>query len=224
MNTFIKLILFIFVAITPIKSEIKLTKIDFKVKENGLVMKLDFSEDMLLNKASGWYAPTGWFYITLLNCTMDSSKITMSEIPKLIQDIQFDPVGESVQISLKLKEKPMDFEFFQKGILHHLFLSTRSKTHQLVINKPNQKIDIHIDPNEVNPTTHIFTQSDTKFKTAGYILGVSFLVAGVVQEDANTSANLELLTGIGILAGTFIWDKYYSTYSKNLVMTIEQND
>ena len=113
---------------------------------------------------------------------------------------------------------------FQKGILHHLFLSIRSKTHQLVINKPNQKIDIHIDPNEVNPTTHIFTQSDTKFKTAGYILGVSFLVAGVVQEDANTSANLELLTGIGILAGTFIWDKYYSTYSKNLVMTIEQND
>ena len=64
-----------------------LNDIDFQIKENGLLIEFSFSSDIPLNHASGWYAQTGWFYVTLLNTTIDSSTVPSIQISELVNCI-----------------------------------------------------------------------------------------------------------------------------------------
>lgn len=186
-----------------------LRDIDFQIKENGLILEFSFSSDISLNHASGWYAQTGWFYVTFLNTSVDSSNLPPLNKSELIRDIQFDQVGESVQLSLKLSNPPENHEFFQRSDTKQLFLSLRSPMTIIYKTESIVKKEIQISTAEVPKLELFIPEKDKTFSKIGYILGTSFTIAGVLQEDSESSMNWELPAGIGILFGTYVYDKYF---------------
>ena len=196
-----------------------LQNIDFQVKENGLIIEFDFSSDMSLEHASGWYAQTEWFYVTFLNTTIDSTIVPSIQKPKVIKDIQFDQAGESVQLSIKLSVPPENHEFFQRSDTKQLFLSLRSSMPIISMADSTIKQEIQILASEITKPELSIPEEDNNIKVIGYFIGVSFTVSGILQEDSKSSANWELPTGIGIFLGTYVYDKYFD---KQNIISIEK--
>ena len=186
-----------------------LQNIDFQVKENGLIIEFDFSSDISLGHASGWYAQTEWFYITILNTTIDTSIVPLIEISEFIKDIQFDQVGESIQLSIKLSVPPENHEFFQRSDKKQLFLSLRSSMPIISKADSTTKQEIQILASEITKPELSIPEQDNNIKLIGYFIGISFTVSGILQEDSKSSTNWELPTGIGIFLGTYVYDKYF---------------
>ena len=201
-----------------------LNDIDFQIKENGLLIEFSFSSDIPLNHASGWYAQTGWFYVTLLNTTIDSSTVPSIQISELVKDIQFDQIGESVQVSFKLSMTPENHEFFQRLDTKRLFLSLRSPVRTISFADSTAKQEILISAAEVTKHELFIPEQDKSIKVIGYVLGVSFTVAGILQENSKSSANWELPAGIGIFLGTYVYDKYFDKQNNISIEQLEEDN
>lgn len=57
-----------------------------------------------------WLGRDNWFYITIANASVDVSGISNLSFPNFVSDVKVIPYSQSVQISLKLKEKIKDYE------------------------------------------------------------------------------------------------------------------
>ena len=198
-----------------------LRDIDFQIKENGLVIEFGFSSDIHLDHASGWYAQTEWFYITFLNTTIDSSIVSSIQIPKFVKDIQFDQLSESVQLSLKLSVPPENHEFFQRSDTKHLFLSLRSPMPIIYKADPTANQEIQISTADVTEPELFIPEKDKRITVIGYFIGISFTVAGILQEDSNGSVNWELPAGTGIILGTYVFDKYFDKQNSISIEKLE---
>ncbi len=201
-----------------------LQDMDFQVKDNGLVLEFGFSTDISLNNASGWYAQTGWFYVTFLNTSVDSSNLPSLNKTELIREIQFDQIGESVQLSLKLSNPPENHEFFQRSDMKQLFLSLRSPMPIIVHTDSTVKQEIQIATTEVPKPELFIPEKDKTISKIGYVLGTSFTIAGVLQEDSKSSMNWELPAGIGILFGTYVYDKYFDNHNEISSERLEEDN
>ena len=186
-----------------------LQNIDISIKENGFIIKFEFSSNILLGYASGWYAHTEWFYVTFLNTSIDSTRGPLIKKTQYINDIQFDQVGESIQISIKISVPPDNHEFYQKKDKKHIFLSLRSPIQFIPKSNPITKQEIQLSVSEETKPELFFSEQDNKIKVIGYFIGISFTVSGILQEDSKSSENWELPTGISIFLGTYIYDKYF---------------
>ena len=196
-----------------------LQNIDFQVKENGLIIEFDFSSDISLGHVSGWYAQTEWFYVTILNTTIDSTIVPSIEKSEFIKDIQFDQMGESIQLSIKLSVPPVNHEFFQRLDTKQLFLSLRSSMPIISKADSTTKQEIQILTSEITKPELSIPEEDNNIKLIGYFIGISFTVSGILQEDSKSSTNWELPTGIGIFLGTYVYDKYFD---KQNIISIEK--
>lgn len=200
-----------------------LHNIDISVKENGLIVEFKFSSNILLEYASGWYAHTEWFYVTVLNTSIDSTMAPLIKKTQYINDIQFDQIGESIQISLKLSVPPDNHEFYQRTDKKQIFLLLRSPIQHISKLDPITKQEIQISEVEVTKPELFLSEKDNKIKEMGYFMGVSFTVSGIIQEDSKTSVNWELPAGIMIFLGTYVYDKYFDKQKNNSIEQLEED-
>ena len=201
-----------------------LQNIEFKVKENGLIIEFEFSSDISLNRVSGWYAQTEWFYVTFLNTIVDSVKGPLMENSEFIKDIQIDQMGESLQLSIKLSIPPKNHEFFQRSGTRQIFLTLRSPMQ--IISKVDSitKQEIQISASEVTKPKLFIPEQHNKIKVIGYFIGVSFTVSGILQEDSKSKINWALPTGIGIFLGTYVYDNYFDNQNSVSIEKLEENN
>ena len=189
-----------------------ITHIDVLFKDNGIICELNFSSTVNYNHASGWYSQTGWFYITILNTTLDSLALPMIPKSKYIHDTQFDKIGESIQISLKLTIKPDNYEFYQKSNMKQLFLSIRTPITPLVTHtSKNAKTNIDDIDSEIlsEPSFITIKKEHNPIVSSGYVLGISLSISGIVQEGKDNNNSWELPVGIGFIIITYLWDNYF---------------
>jgi len=201
-----------------------LQNIDYVVKENGLVFEFNFSSEVAVNFASGWYSETEWFYITFLNTSIDSTHIPEIEISKYVKDFQIDLIGESIQISLKLSKAPESQEFYKKQDETQVYLSLRSKMPLFTTIRSQQRKEIEIIPTEIEDQEIDILKSDNTIVTMGYVLGITFTIAGIIQEDTKHTVNWELPLGIVIFSGTYIYDKYFNSINKIPLENLEEDN
>jgi len=201
-----------------------LQNIDYVVKENGLVFEFNFSSEVAVNFASGWYSETEWFYITFLNTSIDSTHIPQIEISKYVKDFQIDLIGESIQISLKLSKAPESQEFYKKQDETQVYLSLRSKMPLFTTIRSQQRKEIKIIPTEIEDQEIDIFKSDNTIVTMGYVLGITFTIAGIIQEDTKHTVNWELPLGIVIFSGTYIYDKYFNSINKIPLENLEEDN
>lgn len=201
-----------------------LQHVDYEVKENGLVFEFNFSSEVAVSFASGWYSETEWFYITFLNTSIDSTYIPDIEKSNYVKDFQIDIIGESIQISLKLSKAPESQEFYKKLDETKLYLSLRSTMPLFTTISPLQIKEIQIIPTEIEEPEIDILKRDNTIVTLGYVLGITFTIAGIIQEDTKHTINWELPLGIGIFSGTYIYDKYFNSIKKIPLENLEEDN
>ena len=201
-----------------------LQEIDYQMKDNGIIFEFNFSSEMPINYASGWYSETEWFYITFLNTAIDSTQFPEIEKSQFVKDFQIDVVGESVQVSLKLSIAPEAQEFYQKSNDAQLYLSLRSKMPLFAtVSAPDKKAIQNI-PTKFSESDFEIPEQNKAIITMGYILGFSFTIAGTIQEDSKNSVNWKLPVGIGIIAGIYVYDKYFNSSNSISLENLEEDN
>ena len=201
-----------------------LHNIHISAKENGLIVEFKFSSNILLEYASGWYSHTEWFYVTVLNTSIDSTMAPLIKKTQYINDIQFDQVGESIQISLKLSVPPDNHEFYQRKDKKRIFLLLRSPIQSISKSHPITEQEIQISEAKVKKTELFFSEKDNKIQVMGYFIGISFTISGILQEDSKWSGNWELPTGVAIFLGTYVYDKYFVKKKSFSIEKLEENN
>lgn len=87
----------------PIRGVI--SDIQFEERGNGLTMKIASNAVFKNSDFSSFFRGDEWFYLTILGATCDSATLSLADPAPLVSLLEAIPVGNSVQIALKLKRK-----------------------------------------------------------------------------------------------------------------------
>ena len=104
----------IFIAVISVMAncESNLIGMKFNEKENGTFIILKFDGKIKKNNITAWFQNSGWFYVTIHNTKLDTTKRWPFKKTGNILDIQAKQIGESSQLDFKLKNKIEEFDFF----------------------------------------------------------------------------------------------------------------
>lgn len=133
-------------------------------------------------------------------------------------------MGESVQLSIKISVPPENHEFFQKSEMNKLFLTLRISMPTITMADSTTKQEIQLSAIKEKKSKLFFPKKDNNIKVIGYFIGVAFTVSGILQEDSKSSLNWELPTGIGILLGTLVYDKYFDKQDSIFIEKLEEDN
>mgnify|MGYP001335793122 CR=1 FL=1 len=111
----------------------------------------------------------------------------------------------------------------QRSDTKQLFLSLRSPLPIISNVDSITKQEIQISAYEIRKPELFIPEQDKSIKTFGYVLGISFTVAGIIQENSKTSVNWELPAGIMIFLGTYVYDKYFDKQKNNSIEHLEED-
>ena len=181
--------------------DINITDLKVEVKKNGIFLKIRSDEPIPENTVTGWYSDNGWFYVTIMNTSIDTNLVRRINYPAPIRTITFHNSAESVQISLAV---PIieTHEFLWYGNPRELLVSLRfpleSITPVFAEAKSNNKRNVNLE-SELNYS---------RMRNATLLIGVSLSVAGIVASDGQNSIGWELPTGLGLLIATYMYDRY----------------
>jgi hypothetical protein len=138
-------------------------------------------------------------------------------------EIQVDNSEESTQLALKIDQIIESFEFYESKSPPELLVSLRFPLTEIAgvleVEKDKMKTGetITTTNEELTANTGILLPDHYKrIKTALYITGASLTIAGAAIE-ANKSEGFtwEIPTGLVMIAGTFIYDKYFHKPKKD---------
>jgi len=79
--------------------------IQFEERGNGLTMKISTNATYESSDFSSFFRGDEWFYLTILGATCDSAALSRRDPIPSVAIVEAIPVGNSVQITLKLKQK-----------------------------------------------------------------------------------------------------------------------
>jgi len=205
------------------QSKSVVTHLDVETKKNGAFLKIHTTTPINPQFVSGWTAEGGWFYITILGAISDSARVMNSDFSSPVSEIQVDNSEESTQLALKIDQKIENFEFYESKSPPELLVSLRFPLTEIagVLEVEKDKMETV----ETITTTNEELKADTgvllpdhykRIKTALYVTGASLTIAGAAIE-ANKSEGFtwEIPTGLVMIAGTFIYDKYFHKPKKD---------
>ena len=205
------------------QSKSVVTHLDVETKKNGAFLKIHTTTPINPQFVSGWTAEGGWFYITILGAISDSARVMNSDFSSPVSEIQVDNSEESTQLALKIDQKIENFEFYESKSPPELLVSLRFPLTEIagVLEVEKDKMETA----ETITTTNEELKADTgvllpdhykRIKTALYVTGASLTIAGAAIE-ANKSEGFtwEIPTGLVMIAGTFIYDKYFHKPKKD---------
>jgi len=86
-------------------SPVRVLDIQFEERGNGLTLKIAIEKDLKDSDLSSFFRGDDWFYLTILGATCDSARLSRLNPAKSVASIEAIPVGNSVQVALKLKQK-----------------------------------------------------------------------------------------------------------------------
>ena len=81
-------------------SEVRLENILYSIKQNGIMVSLDFTEPIKDDDIIGWKSDRGWLYLTLLGVRAPNNLITTSTFNGVVKEIVLDDFDESIQVAI----------------------------------------------------------------------------------------------------------------------------
>lgn len=193
-----------------------ITHLDVDKKKNGAFVKIHTTSPINPKYVTGWTAEGGWFYITILGAISDSSRVMNSEIKSPVKEIQVENAAESTQLALKIDQVVDSFEFYQSNTPPELLVSLRFPVNEVagVLEVEKDRMasaeSVTTYDSDLKPNTGVLLPDHHKrIKAALYLTGTSLTIAGAAIESNNSEGfTWEIPTGLAIIAGTFIYDKY----------------
>ncbi len=199
-----------------------ITHLNIENKKNGAFVKIFTTSPVDPKHITGWNADDGWFYITILGAIADSGRVVNSEIKYPVSQIQVDNAEESAQIALKVDKTIENFEFYQSKSPPEILVSLRFPINEIatVLEQERENmgsveyvttIDGKIETDERVPIPNQYK----RIRAALYLSGASLTIAGAaLQSNKSEKFSWEIPAGLAIIAGTFIYDKYFHQYEK----------
>jgi len=212
------------VGIVSINAQTKsiITHLNIENKKNGAFVKLFITSPVEQKHITGWTSDDGWFYITVMGAIADSGRVASSEIKHPVSQIQVDNTDESTQIAIKVKETIENFEFYQSKSPPEILVSLRFPIYEVaaVLEQERESMgsaeSITTEKGQLETDTEVLLPDQHKrIRTALYLSGASLTIAGVALESSTSEGfSWEIPTGLAIIAGTFIYDKYFHKPNK----------
>lgn len=200
-----------------------ITHLNIENKKNGAFVKIFTTTPVDPKHIAGWNGEDGWFYITVLNAIADSGRVVNSEIIYPVSQIQVDNAEESAQIALKIEQTIDKFEFYQSKSPPEILLSLRFPINDVVAvleqERDNMESIESVTAEELQMEADEGVRIPDQYKrirAALYLTGASLTIAGAALESSKTEKfSWEIPMGLAIIAGTFIYDKYFHKYKKD---------
>lgn len=174
-----------------------------EIKQNGAFIQLHSSAAIDKKDITGWAADNGWFYLTIYNGVSDTTKIARTKYSYPITAIEAVNTDESTQISFQITRDIETFEFYQSTNPPEILLSLRFPIGE-VREELAQRVPAEVSIKRRKAGSAYYP----RFRTAMYIVGTSLTVAGILEQDNKSSSSWELISGISMIAGTYIYDHY----------------
>ncbi len=194
-----------------------ITHLNIDNKKNGAFVKLFATSPVDQKHITGWNGDDGWFYITVMNAIADSSRVVNSEIKYPVSEIQVNNTDESTQISLKIKKTIENFEFYQSKSPPEILVSLRFPIYEVaaILEQERENMgsaeSITTERGQIETYTEVPIPDQYKrIRAALYLSGASLTIAGAALESSKSEGfSWEIPTGLALIAGTFIYDKYF---------------
>ena len=205
------------------QTKVIITHLNIENKKNGAFVKLFTTSSVDQKHVTGWNGDDGWFYITVMNAIADSGRVANSEIKFPVSQIQVNNTEESTQIAIKLKKPIENFEFYQSKSPPEILVSLRFPIFEVaaVLEQERENMgsaeSITTDEGKIETDAGIAIPDQYKrFRAALYLSGTSLTIAGAALESTGSDKfSWEIPTGLAIIAGTFIYDKYFHKPKKD---------
>jgi len=199
-----------------------ITHLNIENKKNGAFVKLFTTSPVEQKHITGWTGDNGWFYITVMGAIADSGRVASSEIKHPVSQIQVNNTDESTQIAIKVKETIENFEFYQSKSPPEILVSLRFPIYEVaaVLEQERESMgsaeSITTEEGQFDTDTGVLIPDQYKrIRTALYLSGASLTIAGAALESSKSEGfSWEIPTGLAIIAGTFIYDKYFHKPNK----------
>lgn len=194
-----------------------ITHLNIENKKNGAFVKLFTTAPVDQKHITGWDGGDGWFYITIMDAIADSGRVVNSEIKHPVSEIQVNNTDESTQIAIKIKKTIENFEFYQSKSPPEILLSLRFPIYEIaaVLEQERENMGsaetVTMYEGKIETDMGIAIPDQYKrIRAALYLSGASLTIAGTALESTGSEKfSWEIPTGLAIIAGTFIYDKYF---------------
>ena len=87
-----------------------LKDVSYSIKQNGIMVNLDYTEPIDDDDIIGWKSDRGWVYLTLLGVRPPKNKIPQSFFKGAVKKIVIDDFDESTQIAILLKKPILGYD------------------------------------------------------------------------------------------------------------------
>ena len=200
-----------------------ITHLNIENKKNGAFVKLFTTSPVEQKHITGWTSDDGWFYITVMSAIADSARVMNSEIKHPVSQIQVNNTDESTQIAIKVKETIENFEFYQSKSPPEILVSLRFPIYEVaaVLEQERESMgsaeSITTEEDQFDTDRGVLIPDQYKrIRTALYLSGASLTITGAALESSKSEGfSWEIPTGLAIIAGTFIYDKYFHKPNKD---------
>ena len=194
-----------------------ITHLNIENKKNGAFVKIFITSPVDPKNITGWNGDDGWFYITVLGAIADSGRVVNSEIKYPVSQIQVDNADESAQIALKVDKTIENFEFYQSKSPPEILVSLRFPINEIATVLEQERENMGSIESVTTIDGQIETDRDVqipdqykRIRASLYLTGASLTIAGAaLQSSKSEKFSWEIPAGLAIIAGTFIYDKYF---------------
>lgn len=106
------IILFLFFLFPTMSRAEKVTirGLTIEEKANGTLIRIQTTAPLGSDQLTAWSSKTGWFYVTIMNAAIDTTKPFPSPRAGLVYDFQAHQLPEQVQLSFRLTGRMDTFE------------------------------------------------------------------------------------------------------------------
>ena len=88
----------------------RLKNLQYSIKQNGIMVSLDFTEPINDDDIIGWKSDRGWLYLTLLGVRAPKNRIPTATFNGVVKDIVLDDFDESIQIAILVRRPIVGYD------------------------------------------------------------------------------------------------------------------
>ncbi|NOZ03438.1 MAG: hypothetical protein GXO92_02395 [FCB group bacterium] len=200
----------------PAQDHPRVTDLKIEVKRNGLYFQLHTSEAIAERNITAWATPTNWFYITILGAVSDTAKIMSTKPLYPVTEIQATNTANTTQLAFRIAKPIESFDFYRSDTPPEILFNLRFPIEEVVTALMEEKQDsFNAQGSDMEPEISNEEKIYGRVRNALYLAGTTLTVTGIISQDASeTGIAWELPTGLLILSGTYLYDKYIHPHRK----------
>lgn len=176
-------------------------------KQNGILIYTRTSGLIDRTNISGWVTDRNWVYLTVYRAQSDTAVLNRNFSQGPVRRIEASNSEESTQIAIRLSRPIQSLEFFTDpdppGISFTLIYPERLLATAEPVSEPDMVVQSDISAN-----SKLFLPWYKPLKKSLYLFGTILSVSGIISSDQSNSSGSELSIGLGVLAGTLLFDLY----------------